>query len=262
MTDGAEHPSLDGSIPAVPVRAHDPTTRTCGEYRRPRAMAQRRLPGGVFDYIDGGAEDERSLARSMSAFADIEFVPRVLRDVSTVDTSTTLLGRPLAFPFVLAPTGFTRIADAQGELAVARAAGRADLPYTLSTLGTRSIEEVAAVHPGRNWFQVYVWKDRGLVEEMVRRAEAAGYEAIVPTVDLATFGRREHATSGGDSSSLPRSDSTRSSTGSATRAGRGTSCEADRFALQTSAPRTPPVSGTAPTQSTSRRTPTSNSTRR
>jgi len=156
-----------------------------------RAMAQRRLPGGVFDYIDGGAEDERSLARSMSAFADIEFVPRVLRDVSTVDTSTTLLGRPLAFPFVLAPTGFTRIADAQGELAVARAAGRADLPYTLSTLGTRSIEEVAAVHPGRNWFQVYVWKDRGLVEEMVRRAEAAGYEAIVPTVDLATFGRRE-----------------------------------------------------------------------
>ena len=139
-----------------------------------RAMAQRRLPGGVFDYIDGGAEDERSLARSMSAFADIEFVPRVLRDVSTVDTSTTLLGRPLAFPFVLAPTGFTRIADAHGELAVARAAGRADLPYTLSTLGTRSIEEVAAVHPGRNWFQVYVWKDRGLVEEMVHEPRPPG----------------------------------------------------------------------------------------
>ena len=156
-----------------------------------RTMAKHRLPGGVFDYIDGAAEDERSLARSMSAFADLEFVPRVLRDVSTVDTSTTLLGRPMAFPFVVAPTGFTRIAHSEGELAVARAAGRADVPYTLSTLGTRSIEEVAGVHPGRNWFQVYVWKDRGLVEEMVQRAAAAGYEAIVPTVDLATFGRRE-----------------------------------------------------------------------
>jgi L-lactate dehydrogenase (cytochrome) len=156
-----------------------------------RAMAKRRLPGGVFDYIDGAAEDERSLARSMSAFSDLEFVPRVLRDVSTIDTSTTLLGKPMAMPFILAPTGFTRIAHSEGELAVARAAGRAALPYTLSTLGTRSIEEVAAVHSGRNWFQVYVWKDRGLVEEMVRRAAAAGYEAIVPTVDLATFGRRE-----------------------------------------------------------------------
>ena len=156
-----------------------------------REMARRRLPGGVFDYIDGAAEDERSLARSMSAFTDLEFVPRVLRDVSVIDTSTTLLGKPLAFPFVLAPTGFTRIAHSEGELAVARAAAQAGLPYTLSTLGTRSIEEVAEVNPGRNWFQVYVWKDRGLVEEMVRRAAAAGYEAIVPTVDLATFGRRE-----------------------------------------------------------------------
>ncbi|MEM8707047.1 MAG: alpha-hydroxy acid oxidase [Actinomycetota bacterium] len=156
-----------------------------------RLMAQRRLPGGVFDYIDGAAEDERSLARSMSAFADIEFVPRVLRDVSTIDTSTTLLGTPLAFPFVAAPTGFTRIAHSEGELAVARAAGRADIPFTLSTLSTRSIEEVAAANPGRNWFQVYVWKDRGLVEEMVRRAAEAGFDTIVPTVDLATFGRRE-----------------------------------------------------------------------
>lgn len=156
-----------------------------------RAMAERRLPGGVFDYIDGAAEDEQTLARSMSAFADYEFVPRVLRDVSTVDISTNLLGQPLAFPFVLAPTGFTRIAHSQGELAVARAAERAGLPYSLSTLGTRSIEEVAAVNAGRKWFQVYVWRDRGLVKEMVARAAASGYEAIMPTVDLATFGRRE-----------------------------------------------------------------------
>ncbi len=156
-----------------------------------RTMARRRLPGGVFDYIDGGAEDERTLARNSAAFADYEFRPRVLRDVSSIDLSTTLLGKPLAYPFVLAPTGFTRIAHSEGELAVARAADRADLPYTLSTLGTRSIEEVAAVNGGRKWFQVYVWRDRGLVKEMVNRAAEAGYEAIVPTVDLATFGRRE-----------------------------------------------------------------------
>ena len=92
-----------------------------------RAIA-RRLPGGVFDYIDGGAEDERSLARSMTAFADIEFKPRVLRDVSEIDTTTTLLGEPMAFPFIAAPTGFTRIAHSEGELAVARAAGAPGFP--------------------------------------------------------------------------------------------------------------------------------------
>ena len=109
-----------------------------------RRIAKRRLPRGVFDYIDGGAEDERTLRNNSDAFARIEFRPRVLRSVATIDTSTTLLGRPLPFPLVLAPTGFTRIADPQGELAVARAAERAGLPYTLSTLATRSIEEVAA----------------------------------------------------------------------------------------------------------------------
>lgn len=156
-----------------------------------RAAARRRLPRGVFDYIDGGAEDERSLRDSTRAFERVTFRPRVLRDVAKVDPSTTLLGRPLPFPLVLAPTGFTRIADPQGELAVARAADRADLPYTLSTLSTRSIEEVAAVSGGRKWFQVYVWKDRGLVEEMIARAAAAGYEALVVTVDTAVLGRRE-----------------------------------------------------------------------
>jgi L-lactate dehydrogenase (cytochrome) len=111
--------------------------------------------------------------------------------VGAVDPATTLLGRPLSLPLVLAPTGFTRIADPDGELAVARAAARADLPYTLSTLSTRSIEEVAAVGPGRRWFQVYVWRDRGLVRAMIERAAAAGYEALVLTVDTAVLGRRE-----------------------------------------------------------------------
>lgn len=156
-----------------------------------RRIAKRRLPGGVFDYIDGGAEDERTLARNSGAFAGITFRPRVLRDVSQVDTSTTLLGKQLPLPLALSPTGFTRIADPEGELAVARAAERAGLPYTLSTLGTRSIEEVAAVSDGVKWFQVYVWRDRVLVKEMIDRAAASGYEALVLTVDTAVLGRRE-----------------------------------------------------------------------
>src|SRR6059036_1887760 len=121
-----------------------------------RRIAKRRLPGGVFDYIDGAAEDERTLAANEAAFATTTFRPRVLRGIEKVDTAATLLGRPLAYPLVLAPTGFTRIADPEGELAVARAAERAGLPYTLSTLSTRSIEEVAAAGDGRKWFQVYV----------------------------------------------------------------------------------------------------------
>jgi L-lactate dehydrogenase (cytochrome) len=156
-----------------------------------RAMARRRLPRGVFDYIDGGAEDERTLAANSDAYAAIQFRPRVLRDVSSVDPSTTLFGRELSIPLVLAPTGFTRIAAPPGELAVARAAARAGLPYSLSTMGTRSIEEVAAASDGRKWFQVYVWRDRGLVKEMIERAAASGYEALVLTVDTAVLGRRE-----------------------------------------------------------------------
>jgi L-lactate dehydrogenase (cytochrome) len=156
-----------------------------------RRIARRRLPRGVFDYIDGGADDERTLAHNSEAFARIEFRPRVLREVAGVDPSTTVLGRPLPYPLVLAPTGYTRVADPQGELAVARAAQRADLPYTLSTMATRSIEDVAAVSDGPKWFQVYTFRDRGLVKELISRAADAGYEAIVITVDTAVLGHRD-----------------------------------------------------------------------
>lgn len=156
-----------------------------------RRIARRRLPGGVFDYIDGAAEDERTMEANERAFAEVGFVPRVLRGIDAVDTSTDLFGAPLDIPLVLAPTGFTRIADPQGELAVARAAERAGVPYALSTLSTRSIEEVRAVSDGRLWFQVYAWRDRGLVREMVERAAAARFEALVLTVDTAVLGRRE-----------------------------------------------------------------------
>lgn len=165
-----------------------------------RRIAKRRLPAGVFDYIDGGAEDELTMAENAAAYRRLGFHPRVLRDVSALDTSVSLLGRRTPLPLVLAPTGFTRIADPQGELAVARACARAGIPYTLSTMGTRSIEEMAAASDEvpwagagsrRLWFQVYVWRDRGLVREMVERAAAADYEALVLTVDTAYLGRRE-----------------------------------------------------------------------
>lgn len=156
-----------------------------------RAIARRRLPGGVFDYVDGGAEDEATYRRNQTDLGDWEFVPSVLRDVSSIDTSAVLLGAPLPLPLVLAPTGFTRIVDPPGELAVARVAARKNIPYSLSTLSTRSIEEVAEVSGGRKWFQVYVWKDRGLVKNMIERAGENGYEALCITADLAVPGRRE-----------------------------------------------------------------------
>lgn len=163
----------------------------CGNIEDVRRIAKRNLPGGVFDYIDGGAEDEVSLRRNTSAFVDMKLHPNVLCDVAKVDTSTTLFGVERQTPILLAPTGFTRIAHTDGELAVARAAAKYSMPYALSTLGTRSIEELATVAQAPLWFQVYVWKDRGVVKEMLSRAEQSGYEAIIITVDTAVLGRRE-----------------------------------------------------------------------
>jgi L-lactate dehydrogenase (cytochrome) len=165
--------------------------RSCVTVEDLRRVAKRRLPRGVFDYIDGGADDERSLSRNSSAFARLEFKPNVLRDVSALDTSTMLLGKRISMPLVLAPTGYTRLTHSQGELSVARAAQRAGIPYSLSTMSTRTIEEVAAASSGIKWFQVYTWKDRGLVAALVNRAAAAGYDALWLTVDTAVLGNRE-----------------------------------------------------------------------
>ena len=149
------------------------------------------MPGGCFDYIDGAAQDEVTAANNVSAYKDYYFRPRVLKDVAAIDTSTTLLGGRIPLPLMIAPTGFDRIADSQGELAVARAANRAGIPYSLSTMGTRSIEEVAEVNDGRKWFQVYVWRDKPVLKEMLERAARAKYEGIMITVDTAVLGRRE-----------------------------------------------------------------------
>ncbi len=156
-----------------------------------RRIARRRLPRGVFDYVDGGAEDERTLAANEAAFAATTWRPQVLNAVEQVEPGSSVLGAPLSLPLVLAPAGFPRIVHPDGELATARAAARAGVPFTLSTMSSRSIEEVRAVSDGRLWFQVYAWRDRGLVKEMIDRAAGSGYEALVLTVDTAVLGRRE-----------------------------------------------------------------------
>lgn len=156
-----------------------------------RAIARRRVPRAVFDYVDGGAESEVSMARARAAYRDVHFHPAVLRDVSRVTLDRVLLGKNSALPVVLAPTGYTRMMHHEGEPAVARAAARAGIPYTLSTMGTTSVEELAATEPtGRKWFQLYLWRDRAARESLVERALAAGYDTLVLTVDTPVSGAR------------------------------------------------------------------------
>ncbi|MFI5541793.1 alpha-hydroxy-acid oxidizing protein [Nocardia sp. NPDC051900] len=156
-----------------------------------RAIARRRVPRAVYDYVAGGAELEASAARARAALESVEFVPRVLRDVSAVDPSGSLLGRSASLPVVFAPTGFTRMMHHEGELAVARAAGAAGLPYSLSTMGTTSLEAVAEVIPGcRRWFQLYLWNDRSRSRDLMQRAHETGYEALILTVDTPVAGMR------------------------------------------------------------------------
>ena len=156
-----------------------------------RRIAKRRTPKAAFDYTDGAAEGELSLRRARTAFRDVEFNPSVLRDVANVDTSSTVLGGPMAMPFAIAPTGFTRLMQTEGETAGAGAAAAAGIPFTLSTLGTTTIEEVAKVNPnGRNWFQLYVMKDRSISYGLVERAAKAGFDTLHFTVDTPVAGAR------------------------------------------------------------------------
>ena len=156
-----------------------------------KAIAQRRTPRAAFDYADGAAEGELSLARARQAFEDVEFHPSILRDVSAVDLTTTVLGGTSAMPFGIAPTGFTRLMQTQGEIAGAGAAGAAGIPFTLSTLGTTSIENVKAANPdGRNWFQLYVMRQREISYALVERAAAAGFDTLMFTVDTPVAGAR------------------------------------------------------------------------
>jgi isopentenyl diphosphate isomerase/L-lactate dehydrogenase-like FMN-dependent dehydrogenase len=156
-----------------------------------RAMAARRVPRMVFDYVDGAAEEEISLGRARTVFRDIEFRPRVLRDVSSVTTTTSIGGRSCALPLGIAPTGFTRLMHTAGEIAGVRAADAHGIPFVLSTMGTVSLEQVSAAAPqAQRWFQLYLWRDRDKSIALVERARRAGYDTLVLTVDTPVGGAR------------------------------------------------------------------------
>jgi len=176
----------DGSLSRLQARLE-----RCASIGDVREMARRRTPRSVFDYTDGSAGTESTLRRSRQAYARVEFQPRVLRNVADIDTSVSMLGQRSALPFAFAPTGFTRMMHYLGEPAVAQVAGEVGIPFSLSTLGTTSVEDLAAVAPGtRRWFQLYVWHDHAAAEVLVKRAEAAGYDTLILTVDTAVGGIR------------------------------------------------------------------------
>ena len=156
-----------------------------------RSIAKRRTPKAPFDYTEGAADSESSLVRARAAFEKLEFSPRILRNVKDIDLTVSMLGKTMSMPIGIAPTGFTRMMQTEGEYAGACAASDAGIPYTLSTMGTRSIEDIARVAPnGRNWFQLYMWKDRDRSMALVDRAKKAGFDTLVLTVDVPVAGAR------------------------------------------------------------------------
>jgi isopentenyl diphosphate isomerase/L-lactate dehydrogenase-like FMN-dependent dehydrogenase len=156
-----------------------------------RREAKRRLPRMAFDFIDGGADAETTLRANRAAFEALRLRPRTLVDVSTRDTSTTIFGERYALPLAIAPTGMSRIAAKVGDLAGARAAARAGAGFTLSTMSSHSIEEVAAAAPDANlWFQLYLWRDPEIAPRLVERAKRAGYRVLVLTTDVPVVGNR------------------------------------------------------------------------
>ena len=156
-----------------------------------RSLARKRLPRSVFDFFDGGAEDEESLRGNRAAFGRVRFAPKVLNDVSRVDPSAPILGEHSQLPIAIAPTGAVGFGWRGGDVAIARAAAACGIPYALSTTATASIERIAAAAPGRLWFQAYILKKRDFTLGLIERARAAGFEALIITVDLPVGGKRE-----------------------------------------------------------------------
>lgn len=156
-----------------------------------RRIAKRRTPTSAFDYVDGAALDELTADRTREAFEACEFVPRLLQGHGTVDLSTTIAGGPSALPFGIAPTGFTRFMQTEGEDAGSASAAEHGIPFTLSTMGTRSLEDVAKTSGnGRRWFQLYLWKDREASRDLLDRAKKNGFDTLVVTVDTPVAGQR------------------------------------------------------------------------
>ncbi len=156
-----------------------------------RQSAKKRLPRAVFDFFDGGAEDEVTLQDNAAAYKRLRLQPRVLTDVSSVDTGTVILGQRANLPIAIAPTGAVGFGWRGGDIAIARAAAAAGIPYTLSSTATASIEQIANAAPGRLWFQAYILRNKPFLEALIQRALAADYEALVITVDLPVGGKRE-----------------------------------------------------------------------
>src|SRR4051794_12764702 len=153
-------------------------------------IGRRRVPGAVFDYVAGGADEELTLAANVAAFRRWQFVPRNLTDVGGADAGTELLGVHCDLPLVFSPTGYTRMMHPAGESGVARAAMRAGIPYGLSTVASSSIEELAATGHSNLWFQLYVWRDRGLVNDLIKRAWQKGFRTLEVSVDVPVSGHR------------------------------------------------------------------------
>ena len=156
-----------------------------------RQLARKRLPRAVFDFFDGGAEDEQTLRENRAAFERARLVPRVLLDVSAVDTKTTIVGAEANLPIAIAPTGAVGFGWHGGDVAIARAAATFGIPYALSTTATASIERIAREAGGRLWFQAYILKKREFTLELIERARAVGYDGLIVTVDLPVGGKRE-----------------------------------------------------------------------
>src|SRR5262245_45787882 len=169
------------------------TTHVSGAYSIEdlRRRARRRLPRAVFDFIDGGAEDELTLRENRAAFERVRLAPKALIDVTRIDTQTTIVGGPASLPIAIAPTGMVGLGWPGGDVAIARAAAAFGLPYTLSTMGTASIERIAREAPGRHWFQLYVLKRHEFMLQLIERARAADYEALMVTIDVPVGGKRE-----------------------------------------------------------------------
>jgi 4-hydroxymandelate oxidase len=172
-------------------RASAAALSACANVLDFEAIARRRLERAFYDYYAGGAEDECTLAANRGAFAEVFLRPRVLVDVSHIDTAVTVLGAPVSMPVLIAPTAFHKLAHPDGELATARAAGEAGTLMVASTIATCALEEIAKAATGPLWFQLYVYKDRSLARNLIRRAEASGYRAICLTVDTPFLGSRE-----------------------------------------------------------------------
>lgn len=197
MKAGRREHEVNAAAAALTAPADCPTVASamslerCNNVADLRRRARRTLPPALFDFIDGGAEDEVTLRRNTSAFDDYELLPRHLTDVSEISLKTTVLGREIDSPVIFSPTGMSRLFHHDGELAVVRAAGEAGLYYGLSTMSNVSLEDVAAAASGPIMFQLYVHRDRGLTRELMERAKESGFDSVCVTIDTAVIGNRE-----------------------------------------------------------------------